>query len=554
VLVFRIGLTTQFSEKVLIKIVCFFRSVFELFGFSLKLWRKADLGFLSPRVVLARSGGWRLGHRHSVPPRCLLTTHADTIPPMTCSLLLVDDDLPLLHSMTDWLRDQGFQVTPVDSLEQAAGRLRAAAFGMILCDIRLGHEDGLDLLQIAQQHAPQTPVVMMSGYADAAMVDHALNQGAFDFLTKPLMDQELMLVIRRAIDHHRVQEENRRLRAELDRRLGFEHIISHDLRMLDIFDTIDSVADTRASVLITGENGTGKSMIARAIHHRSSRSDGPFVEVACGALPDTLLESELFGHEAGAFTGASQRKLGKFSLADGGTLFLDEIGTATQALQVKLLRVLQEQQFEMLGGTQTLQVDARLVLATNEDLELAVSEGRFRQDLYYRINVIHLDLPPLRERRDDIPLLADRFLKAAASEYGRNVEGFTPQAIDALYRHRWPGNIRELQNVVQRSVLLTKQALVGAEVLPPGLLAQAASVPGAPPEAVGGALVPVAVRQPDLRAALAEPERRLILQALSECGGNRSLAAQKLGINRTTLYKKMKRLGLPRTAAATSGR
>jgi DNA-binding NtrC family response regulator len=317
---------------------------------------------------------------------------------------------------------------------------------------------------------------------------------------------------------------------------------------------IAQVAPTPARVLITGENGTGKSMIARAIHHRSSRSDGPFVEVACGALPDTLLESELFGHEAGAFTGASQRKPGKFSLADGGTLFLDEIGTATQALQVKLLRVLQEQQFEMLGGTQTLQVDARLVLATNEDLELAVSEGRFRQDLYYRINVIHLDLPPLRERRDDIPLLADRFLKAAASEYGRNVEGFTPQAIDALYRHRWPGNIRELQNVIQRSVLLTKQALVGAEVLPPGLLAQAAAVPGAPPEAVGAALVPVAVRQPDLRAALAEPERRLILQALSECGGNRSLAAQKLGINRTTLYKKMKRLGLPRTAAATSGR
>jgi DNA-binding NtrC family response regulator len=473
---------------------------------------------------------------------------------MTCSLLLVDDDLPLLHSMTDWLRDQGFQVTPVDGLEQAAGRLRTAGFGMILCDVRLGHDDGLALLQIARQHAPQTPCVMMSGYADAAMVDDALNQGAFDFLTKPLMDQELMLVIRRAIDHHRVQEENRRLRAELDRRLGFEHIISHDLRMLDIFDTIDSVADTRASVLITGENGTGKSMIARAIHHRSSRSDGPFVEVACGALPDTLLESELFGHEAGAFTGASQRKLGKFSLADGGTLFLDEIGTATPALQVKLLRALQEQQFEMLGGTQTLQVDARLVLATNEDLELAVSEGRFRQDLYYRINVIHLELPPLRERRDDIPLLADRFLQAAASEYGRKVEGFTPQALEALYRHRWPGNIRELQNVVQRSVLLSKQSLIGAEVLPPGLLAQAAAVPGACPEAVGAGQGPAAARSPDLRAALAEPERRLIQQALSECGGNRSLAAQKLGINRTTLYKKMKRLGLPSPAAAATGR
>lgn len=477
---------------------------------------------------------------------------------MTCSLLLVDDDLPLLHSMTDWLRDQGFQVTPADSLEHAAARLQTAAFGMILCDVRLGRDDGLELLHLAKQHAPQTPLVMMSGYADAAMVDHALNQGAFDFLTKPLMDQELMLVIRRAIDHHRVQEENRRLRAELDRRLGFEHIISHDLRMLDIFDTIDSVADTRASVLITGENGTGKSMIARAIHHRSSRSDGPFVEVACGALPDTLLESELFGHEVGAFTGATHRKLGKFSLADRGTLFLDEIGTATQALQVKLLRVLQEQQFEMLGGTQTLQVDARLVLATNEDLEQAVSQGRFRQDLYYRINVIHLELPPLRERRDDIPLLADRFLQAAASEYGRQVEGFTPQAMDALYHHRWPGNIRELQNVVQRSVLLTKQALVGAEVLPPALLSPAVAVPGVAAEMLGvarsGGGGASAARQPDLRAALAEPERRLILQALSDCGGNRSLAAQKLGINRTTLYKKMKRLGLPSTPAAASGR
>jgi DNA-binding NtrC family response regulator len=284
-------------------------------------------------------------------------------------------------------------------------------------------------------------------------------------------------------------------------------------------------------VLITGESGTGKSMIARAIHRRSTRRDKPFVEVACGALPETLLESELFGHVAGSFTGATGNKIGKFAQADGGTIFLDEIGTASTGMQVKLLRVLQELQFEPVGGSTTIQVDTRVILATNEDLSAAVADGRFRQDLYYRVNVINIELPSLRERPSDVPLLAQHFLEEVCEEVGKEVDGFTPEAIAAMQRYGWPGNVRELQNVVERAVLLGRGGRIGVEDF-------AANIRSTP-----AAALPTAAGR-TLKDALSGPERQIILEVLESNGWNRNATAEALGINRTTLYKKMKRLGL----------
>jgi DNA-binding NtrC family response regulator len=302
--------------------------------------------------------------------------------------------------------------------------------------------------------------------------------------------------------------------------------------MRRVFDVIDSVADTRTTVLITGESGTGKSLIARAIHRRSTRRDKPFVEVACGALPESLLESELFGHVAGAFTGATGDKIGKFKQADGGTIFLDEIGTASPAMQVKLLRVLQELQFEPVGGTKTSKVDVRVSLATNEDLAARVAAGTFRQDLFYRINVINIELPPLRERTSDIPLLARHFLKLVCEETGRKVQDFTDEALAALQRLPLAGNVRELQNIVERAVLLGRGDMVRPEDLPASV--QVGSVPQRLESASGRSL----------KDALAAPEREIILAVLDSNNWNRNETAEALGINRTTLYKKMKRLGL----------
>jgi DNA-binding NtrC family response regulator len=306
--------------------------------------------------------------------------------------------------------------------------------------------------------------------------------------------------------------------------------------MQKMFEIIDSIADTRATVLITGESGTGKSLIARAVHRRSSRRDKPFVEVACGALPETLLESELFGHVAGAFTGAAGDRMGRFLQANGGTIFLDEVSTASPSMQVKLLRVLQEFEFEQVGGTKTFHVDTRVILATNENLTKAVAQGTFRQDLYYRINVINLELPPLRERIGDIPELAHHFLQRICQETGKQVEGFSDEALAALQTYPWPGNVRELQNAVERAVLLGKQSLVTPDDLPRELAARAP----APPRGTATAQ--------SLKRAMQIPERQLILETLREQDWNRNATAAKLGINRTTLYKKMKRLGLEERA------
>ncbi|MEQ8848649.1 sigma-54 dependent transcriptional regulator [Botrimarina sp.] len=456
------------------------------------------------------------------------------------SILLVDDDLHVLESMADWLRDQGYSVDAASTQADAVERLIARSYDLVLSDVRLGDGDGFDLLEQTLRRRPGAQVILITGYGAADDAIDAIRAGAFDYLTKPLIDDELLMAIERALSQRKVLSENTELKQQLDRKHGMGHIIGADPRMMRVFDVIDSVADTRATVLVTGESGTGKSLLARAIHTRSDRRSGPFVEVACGALPENLLESELFGHVAGAFTGATTNKIGKFLQADGGTIFLDEIGTATPAMQVKLLRVLQELAFEPVGGTQTHRVDVRVVLATNEDLAKNVTEGKFRQDLFYRINVINLELPPLRARPSDVPLLAQKFLEEVRDDANRpNVRGFSDDAIAALQAYHWPGNVRELQNVVERTVLLGKQELIPLHELPPEL-----RVPGAGGAAGGAGYY----AGQTLKEALEGPERQIILEVLELNHWNRNETADQLGINRTTLYKKMKRLGLEERA------
>jgi DNA-binding NtrC family response regulator len=447
-------------------------------------------------------------------------------------LLLVDDDRHVLESMADWLRSQGYELEASAGYADALDQLRRKTFDLVLADVRLRDGDGFDLLEQCRRNWPAAQVVLMTGYGTPDGAIEAIRAGAFDYITKPLIDDELRMTLERAISQRSVQRENDNLRAQLDRRYGMDNVLGRDPRMLKVFEMVSSVADTRATVLLTGESGTGKSMIARAIHRRSGRSKGPFVEVACGALPETLLESELFVHVAGAFTGAAGEKMGKFLQADGGTIFLDEIGTASPAMQVKLLRVLQELKFEQVGGTKTFEVDVRVVLATNEDLSRAVAEGRFRQDLYYRVNVINIELPPLRSRTSDISALAHSFLEQVREDTRREVTGFADDAMATLERHHWPGNVRELQNVVERAVLLGKGPVITVADLP-------VEVRGS-----GPVFVSAPVGQKTLKEALEGPERQIIREVLEANGWNRNATADQLGINRTTLYKKMKRLGL----------
>jgi DNA-binding NtrC family response regulator len=447
------------------------------------------------------------------------------------SLLVVDDDQHILEAMADYLRGLGHRTETASTCQQAIDRMAEFPFEVVICDVNLPDQDGFQLLEWATDNSPESSVIMLTGYGTIESAVEAIRVGAFDYLTKPVIDDELNLAIQRALGQRAIVEENKSLRKQLNERFGLSNIVGRDYKMQKMFDLIESVADTRATVMVLGESGTGKTMTARAVHQLSSRSDQAFVEVACGALPDTLLESELFGHVAGAFTGANHDKMGKFLQADGGTIFLDEIATASPSLQVKLLRVLQDREFEPVGGTTTHKVDVRLILATNDDLEERVRAGTFRQDLFYRINVISITQPPLRERMADIPLLVEHYIGEMNERNGKNVKRFDDTTLQVMQRYNWPGNVRELVNVVERAVVLARNETVMVDDLPENLRREdpnrnTLELPGS---------------AGSLRSALVVPERQIILNALEQHGWNRQKTAAALSINRTTLYKKMKK-------------
>jgi two-component system response regulator HydG len=450
------------------------------------------------------------------------------------SLLLVDDDSAVLESMADTLRSLGYRSETATDCQEAIARMKDLPFDAVICDVNLPDQDGFRLLEWSRTESPDTQIILLTGFGTIERAVDAIRLGASDYLTKPVIDDELDFSIRRALARKQTAVEDKLVRQALNQRFGLGNIVGHDYRMQKMFDLIESVSDTRTTVLVLGESGTGKTMIARAIHQMSQRRDKPFVEVACGAMPDSLLESELFGHVAGAFTGANHDKMGKFLQANGGTIFLDEIGTASQTLQVKLLRVLQDREFEPVGSTKTQKVDVRMILATNIDLEEAVRKGEFRKDLYYRINVVSLTQPPLRERASDIPLLAEHYLQEFISQTGKGITGFSREAMDLLRRYRWPGNVRELINVIERAVVLTKNPVIQASDFPETLRREE-------PENDSQRLGLMANH---LKSALASPEKQLIIEALETHGWNRQETSDSLGINRTTLYKKMKKYGI----------
>ena len=481
-------------------------------------------------------------------PRPRSKTHHARTP----TLLLVDDDRPLVEATRDWLQHQGYRILTARNLQETRQRLSQTSIDLLLSDLRLDEGCGLEILRAAREMQPGCCRLAMTGYASAELQVRALEAGASQVLQKPLDDHFLIAAIEAMLREQQLADRDRRITEALDQRI--ESVIQKPVgwfgsgaKMQEIFGLLERVADSTASILITGEPGTGKSKLARYIHQRSARQAGPFVELACGAIPEALLESELFGHAAGAFTGAMHAKIGKFQYAQGGSLFLDEIATASMAMQVRLLRVLQEKAFEAVGSNQTMVADARMIFATNENLEQAVASGRFRQDLYYRIHVVAIELPPLRERLEDLRELADGFLMRSCQEFGRHVEGFSQGAYQAMLDYSWPGNVRELENAIQRAVLVCLNRQIQSDDLAK-LVRKPTAINRIHKELQSGSDSSSAQgwseNFKDLDEALSGPERAILLGALDAHGWNRHATAQRLGINRTTLYKKMKRLGI----------
>lgn len=455
-------------------------------------------------------------------------------------VLVIDDDETVRDVLSSFLQEKGFEVLTSERGESGLEMLLSERFDLALVDLVMPGIGGMDILKELSLRKMKLPVIIITAYGTIQNAVEAMKLGAFDYVTKPFNLDEIMLVIERALELSRLERENLLLKKQLRQRYNFSGLIGDSIKMQRVYELIEKVADTDSTILITGESGTGKELVARTIHYNSSRADGPFVPLNCAAIPRDLLESELFGHEKGAFTGAITTRIGRFELANNGTLFLDEIGELDPSLQVKLLRVIQEREFERVGGAKTIKVDVRIIAATNRNLEEAVAEGKFREDLYWRLNVIPIHLPPLRGRREDIPLLIDYFVKKFHRKRKGKALIFPPEVMSVLIRYEWPGNVRELENLVERLSVLVTDETVKIQDLPERFIKHSSlEQQGLRPE-----LSQLRDEGIDLQKTIEEIERDLILKALQKAEGVRAKAAQLLGLNRTTLIEKMKRLGI----------
>jgi len=441
------------------------------------------------------------------------------------SILVTDDDTAHRATLATLLNDWHYAVTAVPDGESAVQACKDKPFDLVLMDVRMTGMTGIEALKEIKAYNPAIPIIIMTAYSDVSNAVEALKSGAYDYLTKPLDFDELKLTLERAMEHANLVDEHKAMKDTLAFSFNSGGIIGQSPRMRRTLEMVSTIAPSEATVLITGESGTGKEVIAKMIHANSNRRSGPYIAVNCAALTETLLESELFGHEKGAFTGAEKRREGRFLSANKGTIFLDEIGEIPLAMQAKLLRAIQEREIQRVGGDQTLKVDVRILAATNRNLQEEVASGRFRQDLFFRLNVVSLELPPLRERPEDIPLLASHFLTIFGERNGKLVKGFTPAAMDRLLKYSWPGNVRELENAVERAVVLLLGNYVSERELPPGIMDMDMS---GPPRVSGFS---------DM--TLDEIERIIVTEVVENVGGNKSEAARRLGITRKTLASKM---------------
>ena len=456
--------------------------------------------------------------------------------PSSARIFVVDDDLVARDLLTEALKKEGYEVEAFSGGREAIERGGQTRVDLVLTDIRMGTVDGLEVLREFKRFSPDTSIVLLTSFGSLEGAIEAIKQGAYDYLAKPFKKEEIKLVVQRSLEHARLVRENARFREELKERVEWTHLVGSSPAMLEVYKLVARVSVGKSTVLLEGESGTGKELIARAIHANSPRCERPFIPVNCAALPDTLLESEMFGHEKGAFTGAVGAKAGLFEAANGGTLFLDEIGELGPALQVKLLRVMQDQEVRRVGGTGSVKVDVRVIAATNRDLAAQVKEGKFRDDLYYRLNVVRIVLPSLVDRREDIPMLAHHFLQKFASGAAHAVKGFLPETMALLKQYRWPGNVRELENAIERAVSLSHGPLLVPEDLPEVIRQGQMVAEDARPS-----------KETDLGEAfltLEEVEKRHLVRVLKETKGNKVKAAKILGIDRRTLYRMAERFGL----------